>query len=55
LIHLTQHKDKRQIRQFAIISGKYLEVVDRHLSKSAEGNGKQVQKGNVKKESKKGK
>jgi hypothetical protein len=38
-----QHRDKRQIRRpFAITSGKYQEVVDRHLSKSAEGNGKQV-------------
>jgi hypothetical protein len=29
-------------------------VVDRHLSKAAEEKGKQVLKGNVKKESKKG-
>jgi hypothetical protein len=29
-------------------------MVDRHLSKSAEKKGKQVQKGNEKKESKKG-
>jgi hypothetical protein len=27
-----QHKGKRQIRPFAITSGKYQEVVDRHLS-----------------------
>jgi hypothetical protein len=53
-LYTPQHKDKRQIRgQFAITSGKYQEVVDRHLSKPAKGNGKQVQKGNVKKESKK--
>jgi hypothetical protein len=38
----AQHKVKRQIRPFAITSGKYQEVVDRYLSKSAEGNGKQV-------------
>jgi hypothetical protein len=38
-----QHKGKRQIRSpFAITSGKYQEVVDRHLYKAAEGNGKQV-------------
>jgi hypothetical protein len=36
------HKGKREIRRpFAITSGKY-QVVDRHLSKAAEGNGKQV-------------
>jgi hypothetical protein len=50
-----QHKTKRQIRPSDIISGKYQEVVDRHLSKCAEEKGKQVLKGNVKKESKKGK
>jgi hypothetical protein len=38
-----QHKGKRQIRRpFAITTGKYQEVVYRHLSKAAEGNGKQV-------------
>jgi hypothetical protein len=38
-----QHKGKRQIRRpFAITSGKYQDVVDRHLSKAAEGKGKQV-------------
>jgi hypothetical protein len=38
-----QHKGKRQIRRkFAITSGKYREVVDRHVSEAAEGNGKQV-------------
>jgi hypothetical protein len=38
-----QHKGKRQIRRrFTITSGKYQEVVDRHLSKAAEGKGKHV-------------
>jgi hypothetical protein len=37
-----QHKGRRQIRPFAITSGKYQEVVDRHLSKAAEEKGKQV-------------
>jgi hypothetical protein len=38
-----QHKGKRQIRRpFAITSGQYQEVVDRHLYKAAEGNGMQV-------------
>jgi hypothetical protein len=37
-----QHKGKRQIRPFAITSGKYHEVVDGHLSKSAEKKRKQV-------------
>jgi hypothetical protein len=38
-----QHKVKRQIRTpFAITSGKYEEVVDRHFYKAAEEKGKQV-------------
>jgi hypothetical protein len=38
-----QQKGKRQIRRpFAIPSGKYHEVFDRHLSKSAEKKRKQV-------------
>jgi hypothetical protein len=37
-----QHEGKRQIRSFALTSGKYLEMVDRHLSKAAEEKGKQV-------------
>jgi hypothetical protein len=38
-----KHKGKRQIRRpFSITSGKYHEVVDRHLSKAAEQKGKQV-------------
>jgi hypothetical protein len=37
-----QHKDKDNRRPFAITSVQHQEVVDRHLSKSAEGNGKQV-------------
>jgi hypothetical protein len=38
-----QHKGKRERRgPFAIASGKYQEMVDRHLYKAAEGNGKQV-------------
>jgi hypothetical protein len=40
LIHLnTKVKD---IRPFVITSGKYQEVVDRHLYKAAEEKGKQV-------------
>jgi hypothetical protein len=41
---MTQHKSKRQIRRqrFAITSGKYQEVVDRHISKAAEERGKEV-------------
>jgi hypothetical protein len=51
-----QHKCRRQIRRpFAIIAGKYQEVVERHLSYAAEEKEKQVLKGNVQKESKKGK
>jgi hypothetical protein len=39
----AQHKGKRQIgRPFAITSGKYQEVVDRHVYKAAERKGKQV-------------
>jgi hypothetical protein len=50
-----QHKGKRQIRRpFAITSGIYQEVADRHLSKAGEVKGEQVQKGNEKMESKKG-
>jgi hypothetical protein len=38
-----QHKGKRQIRRpFVITSGKYQEVVDRHLSKVSEEKGRQV-------------
>jgi hypothetical protein len=38
-----QHKGKRQIRRpVAITSGQYQEVVDRHLSKSAEKKRKHV-------------
>jgi hypothetical protein len=38
-----QHKGKRQIRRPCVItSGKYQEVVDRHLYKAAEEKGKQV-------------
>jgi hypothetical protein len=38
-----QHKGKRQIRRpFAMTSGKYQKVVDRHLYKAAEEKRKQV-------------
>jgi hypothetical protein len=38
-----QHKGIRQIRRpFAIASGQYQDVVDRHVYKAAEENGKQV-------------
>jgi hypothetical protein len=37
-----QHKGKIQRRPFATTSGKYQEMVDGHLSKAAEENGKQV-------------
>jgi hypothetical protein len=44
LAHLN--KGKRQIRRqsFAITSGKYQEVLDRHFSNSAEEKGKDVRK-----------
>jgi hypothetical protein len=38
-----QHNGKRQTRRkFAITSGKYQGVIDRHLYKAAAGKGKQV-------------
>jgi hypothetical protein len=39
-----QHNGRRQIRRqpFSIASGKYQEMLDRHLSKSAEEKGKDV-------------
>jgi hypothetical protein len=42
-LDIHQHKRKIQIRRpFAMTLGKYQPVVDRHFSKAAEENGKQV-------------